>query len=80
MMWGNGHAMGWLMWLILGVGTLAFWIVIILLVRALLPSRTQRVEAPPRPDPLTLLKESLARGDVSIEEYEQRRRLLSDDG
>ena len=31
-----------------------------------------------RPDPLMLLANPLARGEVSVEEYEQRRRLIVD--
>lgn len=31
---------------------------------------------PARPDPLDILKERLARGEISVEEYEQRKRAL----
>lgn len=75
MMWNNG--MGWGMWLVMGSGALAFWLVVILVIRSLLPDRTKDNTAR-RTDPLTLLKEALARGEVSVEEYEQRRRILSD--
>lgn len=79
MMWGNGYGMGWGIWLLIGAGTLAFWIVIILAIRALLPGRAQTKDvAAARPDPLTLLKEGLARGEITPEEYEQRRRLIVD--
>lgn len=77
MMWGTGFGMGWWMWLIMGAGTLAFWIAVLLLVRHLLPAGRAR-QGPERPQPLTLLKEGLARGDISPEEYEQRRRLIVD--
>ena len=77
MMWGNGTGMGWWMWLVMGGGALAFWVVIVLVIRALLPAGRVRQEST-RTDPLTLLKESLARGEVSLEEYEQRRRLIVD--
>lgn len=30
----------------------------------------------PRPDPLDVLKERLARGEISVEEYEERKRAL----
>lgn len=60
-----------------GIGALAFWLVVILVIRSLLPDRTKDNTAP-RTDPLTLLKEALARGEVSVEEYEHRRRILSD--
>ena len=78
MMWGNGYGMGWGMWLVIGTGTLAFWLVIILAIRALLPGRARTNAGADRPDPLTLLKEGLARGDVTPEEYELRRRLIVD--
>ena len=77
MMWGNGTGMGWWMWLVMGGGALGFWVVIVLVIRALLPAGRVRQEST-RTDPLTLLKESLARGEVSLEEYEQRRRLIVD--
>ncbi|KAB7740632.1 SHOCT domain-containing protein [Nostocoides sp. F2B08] len=77
MMWGEGYWSGW-MWLVMGAGTLTFWVVVILVVRALLPTRGPQSGEPPRPDALTLLKERLARGEVTPEEYEQRRRLLVD--
>ena len=77
MMWGEGYWSGW-MWLVMGAGTLTFWVVVILVVRALLPTRGPQNSEPPRPDALTLLKERLARGEVTPEEYEQRRRLLVD--
>ncbi|AKT50941.1 MULTISPECIES: SHOCT domain-containing protein [Actinomycetes] len=77
MMWGNGYGMTWWMWLAMGTGTLAFWVVIVLALRALLPGREKR-DVTQRPDPLTLLKERLASGDVNPEEYEQRRRLIVD--
>lgn len=76
MMWGNGAGMGWWMWLVMGVGTLAFWIVIVLAVRTLLPGRGHQAADPQRSEPLTLLKERLARGEVSPEEFVQRRRLI----
>lgn len=76
MMWGNGNGMWW-MWLLMGGGTLAFWVVVVLVVRILLPTgRTSRDRG--RPEPLISLKEGLARGEVSLEEYELRRRLIVD--
>ena len=75
MMWGNGWGMGWGGWLVMGFGTVAFWVVVVLLIRALLPSsggdRLRRSA-----DPLDILNERLDRGEVTPEEYEQRRRLI----
>lgn len=78
MMWGHGDGMTWWMWLSMGVGTLAFWVVVVLAVRDLLPGQKKVAHPPPRPEPLTLLQERLASGELSPEEYEQRRRLLVD--
>ncbi|MBK8733473.1 MAG: SHOCT domain-containing protein [Actinomycetales bacterium] len=78
MMWGNGAGMGWWMWLVMGGGALGFWVVIVLVIRALLPGRAR--PAGNRPERIRSLssRESLARGEVSLEEYEQRRRLIVD--
>lgn len=80
MMWGLGWGNSWVMWLLMALAMVAFWAVVILAIRALWRS-TQRSDDPVsthRPEPLALLKESLARGDIDPEEYEQRRRILSD--
>ena len=77
MMWGSGFGMTWWMWLAMGAGTLAFWVVIFMAVWALLPGREKEGDTT-RPDPLTLLRERLARGEVNPVVYEQRRRLLVD--
>jgi putative membrane protein len=77
MMWGNGMWGGW-MWLVMTAGTVAFWVVVVLVVRALLPGRPERSGDAQRPDALTILRERLARGEVTVEEYEQRRRHLID--
>ncbi len=78
MMWDNGYSMGWVMWLVMGLGVLGFWVVIALVVRALLPGRAARTGTPAGPDPLSVLKDRLARGELTVEEYEQRRRLIVD--
>ncbi len=77
-MMGNGFGMGWGMWLLMGSGALAFWLVVILVIRSLLPGKTPTSPPTPRPDPMTLLKEALARGELTPEQYEQRRRLIVD--
>ncbi len=76
-MWSSGFGIGPGMWLVMGLGTLAFWILVVVAVRALFPKRPgSLVQA--GPDPLTLLAERLAGGDISAAEYERRRRLLVD--
>lgn len=81
MMWNHGYGMGWGwgMWLLMGLGMIAFWVAVIFVIRALLPGRNRNSDiTAARPDPLTLLKETLARGEISPEDYEQRRRILVD--
>jgi len=79
MMWGFGSGAGWLMWLSMTVGVVAFWVIVVLVIRALWRgNRGERQVGPARPDPLTLLQEGLARGEISPEQYEQRRRILVD--
>lgn len=77
MMWGNGFGMGPGTWIFMGLGMIGFWILVIVVVRALLPKRPDSTTTM-GPDPLTLLAERLARGDISVEEFEQRRRLIVD--
>jgi len=78
-MWNNGYGMGWGAWMVMGIGAIVFWAVVVWIIRSLLPGRNLRQDAAVTgPDPLALLKERLARGEVTPEEYEQRRRLLKD--
>ncbi|WP_244328263.1 SHOCT domain-containing protein [Yimella sp. cx-51] len=72
MMWGQSCGMG--MWMLMGVAALAFWVAIAFGLRSLFPAG--KGQQPPRVDPMTLLNESLARAEISIEEYEDRRRIL----
>lgn len=76
MVWGDGSMGGW-MWLLMGAGTLAFWVAVVLIVRALLPVAAA-TRQPGRPDPLILLNERLARAEINAEEYERHRRLIVD--
>lgn len=79
MMWG--YPMGGGMWLGMGLGTLVFVGLIVLVVWALGSGRSARPDvthAQSGPDALRLLDERLARGDIDPEDYNQRRRLLAD--
>ncbi|MCM3556894.1 SHOCT domain-containing protein [Janibacter melonis] len=73
MMWNQGCDM---MWLGMTAGVLAFWVIVVLAVRALFPGQKRAGSESPRPDALTLLDEGLARGDLSVDEYEKRRHLI----
>lgn len=68
---GMMGAMGWAMWL--------FWILLIALVAWGLYRlfTTRRSEAPIRETPLEALQRRYAEGELSTEEYEERRRTLS---
>jgi len=75
MMWSNGLGLGWGMWLAMGLGALTFWVVVAVLVKYLLGGQvlpTSKVA-----DPLGLLEERLARGEITAEEYRTTRRLIA---
>ena len=67
---------GW--WLVMVIAMVAFWglalAVVVGIVRGAVSSR--RVEEPD--DPLELLDRRLAEGQISIDEYEKRRAILSE--
>jgi putative membrane protein len=66
---------GW--WVVMMIGMVLFWalvvVAIVWLVRNLAPGeRAARREAPP----MELLDRRLAEGSISVDEYEERRRIL----
>jgi putative membrane protein len=72
------HNMGWGWWVLMSVGMVAFWGLVIYgavsLVRG--TSNVPRHE-PPEP-PLAVLKHRLAAGEITVQEYEQRREALTE--
>lgn len=64
-----------MMWLGLAASVLAFWVIVVLAVCTLFP-RQGSTDLDSGPDALTLLDEGLARGDLSVDEYEKRRHLI----
>lgn len=72
MMWDNGHGMAWFGWLFMGALLILVVVGIAWLLRAM-PDRSASdgVSAARR-----ILDERFASGDLSLEEYEQRRRAL----
>ena len=74
MMWGNGYAMGWGMWLLIGLGTVGFWVLIAVVVRALMTGNARSSTG--GSDALQVLNDRLARGEIDIDEYQYRRRLI----
>ncbi len=84
-MWGNGtgygmgFGMGWGMWVLMGLGVIGFWLLVAYLVRTVIQGRPG-TRTPPdstRPEPLRLLDERLARGEIDLEEYQQIRNGLT---
>lgn len=75
-MMGWGYGMGWL-WTII---TIVFWVALIIgiifLIRWLAASTKQRGEGKSEDSALEILKKRYARGEISKEEYEERRRDL----
>ena len=73
---GQGYGMGGVGW----IAMLLFWIVIIagtvLLVRYLPAGHGGEDAARKDRDPLDILKERYARGDIETEEFEERKRIL----
>lgn len=78
MMWGFGSGAGWMMWPIMAAAMIAFWVLVVLGIRALWRGGRRDEQVAGRVEPLTLLQECLARGEISPEQYEQRRRILAD--
>lgn len=75
MMWNSGMGPG--MWLLMGAGTIGFWVLVAMLVRAIFSDRSPGAGATVVPSPLHVLADRLARSEITIEEYEQRRRALT---
>jgi putative membrane protein len=74
--WGNqGYGMGWFG----GIFMILFWVVVIVCIvfaiRYLVTGKEGPVERSAR-EPLEILKERYARGEIDTEEYEERKRTL----
>ncbi|GAA2027344.1 hypothetical protein GCM10009740_16310 [Terrabacter terrae] len=75
MMWSSGMGIG--MGLVMAAGTIGFLALVAVLVRALFTDRSVGAEPTGVPSPLNVLADRLARGEITVEEYEQRRRVLA---
>jgi putative membrane protein len=66
----------WALWALLGLGTIGFWAIVAFAAGSLFG----RVDpqAPRARGPRAELDEQLARGQIGIDEYEDRRRHLAD--
>ena len=81
--WNDPHDGGW--WIVMGFGMIVFWVLVIALVvwlvRTWSPVHHAAGQPPAGPQsPLDVLDHRLADGAISVEEYEQRRRILAGDG
>ena len=76
----HGAGWGWCMWLLMILGTIAFWVVIAWFVRSVVQDRPRRDPGSPgtSPDSLRTLDERLAQGEVTPEEYARIRALLTE--
>jgi putative membrane protein len=80
--YGGGH---WGLWILMIVAMLVFWGALAWIIVTLLRQRGGRSDSGPVPsggtsaDPLRILDERLARGDIEEEEYKRRRNLIKGD-
>ena len=76
MWWHNG--MGWGGWIVMTLTMVAFWSLVVFGVIAIFRSdRDNRSnQASPGLDPMQILDERFARGDIDVDEYQARRDAL----
>lgn len=70
---------GWGAWLLMAVGMVAFWGLVIFAVIAIFrgfAGRNESLDQTPRRDPLRILDERFARGELDVEEYHARQSVL----
>ncbi len=79
-MWGHGwdYGPGWWMWGLMLLGTIGFWLLVAYIVRTVVLGRrtNEAPSAQTSAEPLRLLDERLARGEIDVEEYERTRDIL----
>lgn len=75
-MWWD-HDLAWGGWLVMMIGMSGFWILVALLVVALM--RSDLRGGPGGPDPREILERRLARGEIDVEEYQERLDALTQD-
>ena len=73
-----GYEMVWWMWALMILGTLGLWALVIVVVRGMFQGKPAETP-PPRAssDPVRLLDDRLARGDINPDEYQRARNLLT---
>jgi putative membrane protein len=77
-MWGHGwgYGGGWWMWVLMLLGTIGFWLLVAYVVRSVLVGRPHQTSTTDAREPLHLLDERLARGEIDLEEYQRVRNVL----
>lgn len=70
--WGSG---GWVSWLAMGISMLIFWGGLVALVMWVV--RGSERSPDPKRDPLSILEERFARGEIDTAELESRRAVLT---
>ncbi|WP_323097536.1 SHOCT domain-containing protein [Intrasporangium sp. YIM S08009] len=91
MMWNTGMGAAPWMWLVMGGGTVAFWLAVLYVARLAFSDRSPRPSRPREaPDarscaarggtaaPLDVLQGRLARGEIDVDEYARSRKALVD--
>ncbi|MGZ4127974.1 MAG: SHOCT domain-containing protein [Actinomycetota bacterium] len=73
MMWGWDSGWGWGM----GIGMLVFWGLIVLAIWAVARAPHEHAAREDRASPDQILAERFARGEISADEYQERRQVLS---
>lgn len=72
------HGIGWGWWLLMSLGMVGFWALVVFAILAVVRAGSsepeRRVETPERP--LDALQRRLAAGEISVEEYTERRDAL----
>ncbi|QCU79124.1 SHOCT domain-containing protein [Citricoccus sp. SGAir0253] len=88
MMWGDGMGWGmgwaWLFWILMIVGVVVLVTLLVLVVSRGGPGRQDGPRTPPAGAAPSrareILEERYARGEISAEEFQERRRLLEGNG
>lgn len=79
-MWGHGwdYGPGWWMWGLMLLGTIGFWLIVAYVVRTVILGRRSddTRSAAKSAEPLRLLDERLARGEIDVEQYERTKDVL----
>ncbi|AKE92781.1 MULTISPECIES: SHOCT domain-containing protein [Rhodococcus] len=74
-MWGSG-AMGWAGWMVMALTMIGFWALVAFGIAALFRTGHRTGTPPPPADPLRVLDDRFARGEIDADEYQARRRAL----